>query len=90
MNEIEKKEFISFEQAVKMLPDEEHIHTFRSVGPVILGADHDRISLLETMRKFQDKIELSGKNASEMGHGIVLTDDKGPLFIKTKEEVEKI
>ena len=87
MDKIEKKEVISFEQAVKMLPDEERIHTFRSTGPVILGADHDRVSLIETMKKFQDKIELSGKNATAMGHGIVLTDDKGPLFIKTNKEV---
>ncbi len=89
MNKIEKKEFISFEQAVNMIPDEEQIHTFRATGPYILGADHDRISLLETMKKFQDKIEVSGKNATGRGYGIVLTDDKGPLFIKTKEEVEK-
>jgi hypothetical protein len=87
LDKIKKKEFISFEQAVKMLPDEERIHTFRSTGPVILGADHDRVSLIETMKKFQDKIELSGKNATAMGHGIVLTDDKGPLFIKTNKEV---
>lgn len=89
MDKIEKKEFISFEQAVKMLPDEERIHTFRSVGPVILGADHDKVGLIETMKEYQDKIELSGKNATAMGHGIVLTDDKGPLFVETKKEVEK-
>ena len=87
MDKIEKREFISFEQAIKMLPDKEFIHTFRSVGPVLLGADHDRVSLIETMKKFQDKIELSGKNATAMGHGIILTDDGGPLFIEINKEV---
>ena len=89
MDKIEKKEFISFEQAIKMLPDEERIHTFRNKGPVLLGADYDRISLIETMKKFQDKIEISGKNAMELGHGLALIDDKGALFIETKREVEK-
>lgn len=87
MDKIEKKEFISFEQAVKMLPDKERIHTFRSAGPCLLGADHDRVGLIETMKRFQDKIELSGKVATEMSHGLALIDDKGPLFIETKKEV---
>jgi len=87
LDKIEKREFISFEQAIKMLPDKENIHTFRSTSICILGADHDRVGLIETMKKFQDKIELSGKVATGMGHGLALIDDRGPLFIETKKEV---
>lgn len=79
---MEKKEFISFERAVEKLSDKEFIHTFRSVGPISLGANIDRVGLIETMKEFQDTLEIAGENARLMGHGLVLTDDKGPLFIE--------
>ena len=84
-NKKEKKEFISFEQAIKMLPDGESIHTFRAAGPCRLGANIDKNSLIKDMEKYSDKLEISGKNAQELNHGIVFFDDIGPLFVETKK-----
>lgn len=79
----DKRVFLSFDEAVKMLPDGEYIHTFRNpaVG-LMLGSDHDRTELLEKMKK--SVLELSGEAATATKHGLVLFDDNGPLFIATK------
>lgn len=42
------KELISFDDAVTRLPPGDNIHTFRQAGPMLLGADHGRTSLLAT------------------------------------------
>jgi len=74
--------FLTFEQAIEMLPEGDNIHTFRSSIPgIIIGADISRKCLYEKMKAYQ--IELSGSQATRMNHGIVLTDKTGPLFIET-------
>ena len=79
----DERVFLSFEEAVKMLPDGEYIHTFRNPGAgLMVGADHDRTELLEKMK--ESDLELSGEAATAMKHGLVLFDDNGPLFIATK------
>lgn len=81
----DEKEFITFEEAVKMLPDGDAVHTFRSPAPgLMIGADWSREDLLEKMKKAG--LELSGTAATAMKHGIALIDDQGPLFIATKGE----
>ena len=66
-----------------MLPDGDSVHTFRnSIPGVMLGADWSREILLAKMEK--SNLELSGPGATGMKHGIVLFDDRGPLFIETK------
>lgn len=81
----DEKEFITFEEAVKMLPDGDYVHTFRSSAPgIVIGADWSREDLLEKMKKAG--LELSGAAATAMKHGIALIDDQGPLFIATKGE----
>lgn len=79
----EDRVFIKYEKAVEMLPNGDDIHTFRSSGGgMLLGADWEREALLDKIQ--ENKIELSGPMATGMGHGIVLIDDTGPLFIATK------
>lgn len=78
----EKRTFIEYEKAIAMLPDGKDIHTFRSPYGMLMGADFDRQKLLKKMKNH--KIELSGKMATNMNHGIVLIDKTGPLFIETK------
>lgn len=73
---------VSFDEAIAMLPDGDHVHTFRGTGPVMIGTDWPRHILLETIQRHG--AELSGPNATRVRHGLVLFDDKGPLFIETK------
>lgn len=80
----DEKEFITFEEAIELMVDDEYVHTFRNPAGIMLGADHDRSELLEKMKR--SKLELAGEMATAMKHGIVLIDDNGPLFIATKEQ----
>jgi hypothetical protein len=82
MNDNERV-FLSYEDAVELLPEGDHIHTFRSNIPgVLVGADWPRDELLEAMKNH--RIELSGEMATGMQHGIVIIDKQGPLFIETR------
>jgi len=82
MPELEKT-FITFDRAVGMLPDGEYIHTFRTGGPCLIGADHEREMLLRQLKI--NRIELTGEVAQSMNHGIAIKDDHGWLFIETKQ-----
>lgn len=84
---IEKRVFISYDQAMEMLPEKDRVHTFRQGGIFFLGADIDKKRLLNQMKKFQDTLELTGPLARSMNHKIALRDDRGALFIETKKEV---
>jgi hypothetical protein len=77
-----EKEVISFDDAVKHLPDAEQVHTFREAGFTILGADWDKPALLNAMRKAPE-IQVTGPQAQAMRHGLCIFDDHGPLFIET-------
>lgn len=79
----DKRITISFDEAVKRLPEGQHIHTFReSLGGVLLGADHNREPLIASMRKAK-VIDVTGPAAQAMGHGLAIQDDYGVLFIET-------
>jgi len=80
----EERIFLTFDQAVEMLPDGDSIHTFMCGGPVLLGADWDRKRVVEVLRN--GKPELSGEMATNMRHGIAATREDGEtIFIATKE-----
>ena len=72
---------LTFDQAVAMLPNADRIYTFRGTGPLLIGADWPRAVLLDAIREYG--AELSGASATGMGHGMVLIDKHGPLFIET-------
>ena len=76
---------LTFEEAEKMLPDRDVIHTFRQGGIALIGCDWDKQDIIDTIKKFSNTVQLSGTTATSMGHGIVLEDDNGYLFIETKE-----
>lgn len=81
---MEQKERVklSLSDAVKMLPEGDTIHTFRSGRAMLIGADWSRIQIITAMEKFG--VELSGPSATFMNHGLVLKDETGHLFIETK------
>ncbi len=80
--ENDERQLLSFDEAVRMLPDGDRIHTFRNAGFTLIGADWPRDKLLVAIKQYG--AELSGPMSSQMGHGMVLFDDKGPLFIEVK------
>ena len=77
------REFISFEEAEKRLPDGPEVHTFRQAGAMLLGADWERGGLLKAMRE-AEAIELTGPAATAMHHGLAIQDERGLLFIATR------
>lgn len=81
------KRFLSYEQAVSLLPEGEYIHTFTS-GGMLIGADWSRAEILEKLKK-SDAIELTGEMARSMGHGMCAYNLKDGrvsnlLFIETE------
>jgi hypothetical protein len=73
--------FLSFDEAVAMLPDKPDIHTFRNLSFMLIGADWSRPDIESVLRKH--KPELAGEMATNMGHGLVVIDEIGSLFIET-------
>ena len=82
----DEKVYITFEDAVELMVDDDYVHTFRNPAGIMLGADHSRSELLDKMKR--SKLELAGEMATAMRHGLVMTDETGPLFIETKEQEE--
>ena len=75
------------EEAILMITENELVHTFRGTGPAIVGCSHERELIIELIKKHG--AELSGSMATTMGHGIVLKDEHGWLFIETRKEDEQ-
>ena len=81
----DKRKFLTFEDAVAMLPDKEEIHTFRNPGAALMvGSDWPREDIIEILRT--GKPELGGATCTNMNHGLVIIDEDGPLFIETKRK----
>lgn len=72
---------LTYDQAVALLPSGERIHTFRSTGMALIGADWPRDKLLQAIRDYG--AELAGESATNMRHGMAVIDHIGPLFIET-------
>ena len=73
---------LTYDEAVAMLP-EGRVHTF--VNPpmgILIGADWDREDIYALLRS--GRPELSGEQATAMGHGLVAFRETGPVFIETQ------
>ena len=76
---------LSYEDAVAMLPDGEQVHTILGGGLALIGADWDREHVLGLL--LTGTPELSGEQATAMGHGLVAFRDgdrSEPVFIETR------
>lgn len=82
-------------QAISVLPEGERVHTFLS-GMMLIGADWDRANVIKSLEGAK-QIELTGKMARSMKHGICFWEPVGkkdkdgddlfrPVFIETDEE----
>lgn len=81
----EEKELLPLEEAIKMLPEGDEIHTYRNLPGVVFGTSFSRKFILNKLKDHSDTIEISGRVARLMGHGIAIQDELGPLFIETKK-----
>ena len=77
--------FITPKEAISLLNDDEQIHTFRITNGMLIGADHDRESLIERLEANPDNIQIGGEQCRRMKHGLIV-EDGGYLFIETNEE----
>ena len=75
--------YLTFRQAISLLPNEEMIHTFRSITDVLIGADWKRSTLIDAIRF--GKPQIGGKMCRDQGYGLVIFTGNNPLFIETKK-----
>lgn len=84
------RRYITYDQAVSILPDGEYVHTFINGGFGLMGADWSREEILDKLQK-SEVIELTGEKARSMGHGMCAYNKNAKwqsdlLFIETNEE----
>lgn len=83
------KKYLTAEQAIELLPDDEWIHTFYNESFGLIGADWERDEIVKKLKGSQ-RIELTGENARKIGHGIAAYDEGSEhsdvLFIQTDED----
>jgi hypothetical protein len=77
----EKRYKLTKDEALAMLPNKEYIHTFRSNNIALVGADWTREEMLEMIEQYE--FELTGKQATSMGHGMAFKDELGWIFVET-------
>lgn len=88
------KRYITYEEAVNLLPDGEYVHTFYNNALGLVGADWSKDEILDKLRN-SEIIELTGSQARAMKHGMCAynKDTKWHsdiLFIETDvERLEK-
>ncbi len=87
---MEKRKFVSVDEAINLLPKGDEIHTFYNYGNCLIGADWDRQEVIDKLNA-SDKIELTGMQARNMGHGLAAynNDTKWQsevLFIETDKD----
>ena len=78
----EEKRVLTKEEALAMLPFKKDIHIYRNPKTdILMGFDIDRKTIIEKINKH--KVEATGEQAQEMGHGMALYDEYGWMFIET-------
>ena len=85
-----KRKYITVDDAIKLLPDGEYVHTFHQMGMALIGADWDKEDVIAKLKSV-DYIELTGKEARNMGHGIAVYNkdtkwQSDVLFIETDKD----
>ncbi len=78
----EKREFLTVEQALAVLPEGDEIHVFSNPsGGVLVGADWRRADVEKEIRGAKVR-EIGGPASVGMGHGLVLDEH---WFVATRE-----
>lgn len=82
--------YLSYDEAVRVLPNEEYIHTFINNAIGLIGADWEKHEILNKLNN-SDVIELCWEQARDLGHGICCYKESAKyqsdiLFIATDED----
>ena len=81
----DEKVFVSYDEAVRRLPDGDEVHTFRnSIPGLLVGSDWSRDDILAALMA-APAIEETGPQAQAARHGLAIFDHMGVLFIETRE-----
>ncbi len=83
---MDERKVLTTEEAIAMLPDGETVHTFRQAAGMLLGADWKREYVIQAIK--DNKVELSGEVATNMGHGMVINGKEGHIFVATRGEAK--
>lgn len=92
------KAYITKQQAISVLPDGDNVHTFYNSSFGLVGADWSKDDIIDKIER-SDIVELTGKMARNMGHGICVYNKDTKyhdeiLFIETDEkklsEIDKL
>lgn len=81
----DEREKLDVDSVDKKLAPGEYVHTFtqaNTTGMVLLGCDIKRSTLLDMAKQYG--AELAGETAMQMNHGIVIWDNKQPMFCATE------
>lgn len=74
---------LPFDEAIALIPEGDTIHTIRQFGASTLGADIPRAELMEKL-KVAFLVKRAGAKSTRIGHGLALLDERGWLFVETK------
>ena len=78
---------LTAEQALSMLPDGDEVHTFRSTGNALFGADWSRSKLEQAIR--ENRCEVGGDQCQRMNHGLIVwTSEADALFVECRKGVD--
>ena len=85
------KYILKYDEAVTLLPDRDSIHTFYNEAWGLIGADWSRKEILDKLSQPESVIELTGKQACAVKHGIAVYNKNAKyqreiLFVETDEE----
>ena len=78
------KVFLSYEQAVSLLPEGDNVHVFLNPNGVLLGADWSRKSVLDMLQVGES--QLGGGMCLSMGHGLVCKNEGRFHFVATRPQ----
>jgi hypothetical protein len=83
------KRYLTYEEAISLLPNSDYVHTFYNLAFGLCGADWNKTEIFEKLKE-SEIIELTGETARSMGHGMcAYNKGKGlseVLFIETDNE----
>lgn len=74
--------YLTPDEAIALLPDRDRIHTFVNPNGMLIGADHERESLIKDMREATE-IMVTGEMAQNMGHGLCFKHNGRYLFVES-------
>jgi hypothetical protein len=76
--------FLSYEQAVSLLPDGDDVHVFLNPNGMLVGADWSRQSVLDMLKVGTS--QLGGDMCLRMGHGLVCENKERFHFVATRPQ----